>query len=372
MFLKGVPKILFEQIKKYIGIKSQDTNIINEHTKSKNVIVWIKFRQYKISIYYKLLSELGEISHFILSVMNEHDVTKENIELITGFNKQQLLPILTRLKGLGLLNDKNKITPKGEIIAYILEHIHKKTINVAIDRHYHNKKLDVLLIPADSSVLQNIPSDAIIMPELKTIRKNSKEDCFSQIERIQRLCENILPKLFPKLEKILPDLKKKHWELEWDIKVLSSDNSKGLHKKVELQSYESSTNQYPSNEFTLYTPLLILKTEFKQPNGFNWEDSIAVPKPLLAVYSINDDAIYYQDLSVSIPKESITYTKHKIDSQQAHTLIKKTLKKMEEEHKLFSYQYDFKKAWQQYQSFNSYENLINSFNHKDIIRVKQA
>ena len=60
-----------------------------------NVILPLKL--YELTIQHRVLAELGELSHFILSVMDKYDLTVKNIEEVTGLPKSTIEQFLTRL-----------------------------------------------------------------------------------------------------------------------------------------------------------------------------------------------------------------------------------------------------------------------------------
>ncbi|OZS55361.1 hypothetical protein, partial [Vibrio vulnificus] len=129
----------------------------------------------------------------------------------------------------------------------------------------------ILLLPADSARLQNLPTNAIKTPGPKRIRTNSTEDEYLQSQRVQRKLPELLPKLIPEFENIIPNLGKR-WGIEWDIKIERDieHSGKGVCLNVELKSHQEESLFEVNNKqniLRLFTPLLLLETRFSIPKG---------------------------------------------------------------------------------------------------------
>ncbi|KGJ91607.1 hypothetical protein [Thalassotalea sp. ND16A] len=332
-----------------------------------DVDVWYPLRVYKVTVQYKLLSELGELSHFILNVMDSHALTFTQIEDVTGLSQMQLTPVIGRLRGLDLLNHDG-ITPKGKMLAYILRHVHDKELTLALDRHYHYtyKDIDMLLVPSSSSELKDIPLDALVIPEAKPFKHSKTEDCFAQEERFQQKLPELLPKVIPEFEALLPQLGAR-WGVEWSVTVRQVDKNKGICHSLPLKSYLNISGQ-DKTHLTLYTPALVLSTKFTFAEGFDWGDNLSPAEEISTVYSEIDDQIYNQNNAVTIsdPDFSLQGEPESLYQDVAQEMIKTSITQLNDEHELFSRNHSFTNAWQQHQY--TYQELMDNLTHPDVIR----
>lgn len=333
--------------------------------------IWYPFSVYTVTVRYKLLSELGEVSHFILKAMDSHGLTLDQIEEITNLKPCQLENIVDRLRGLGLLNDKY-ITPKGQMLAYIANHLHDVALELAIDRHYHFKhgELDMMLIENCSTGLQDIPPGAQLVPEPTHLRKSKLEDCFAQSERLQRRLTELLPILIPEFEEILPSLGER-WGVEWDVDVRQFSKNKGLHQSLLIKPY-SKAIPLEESHLTLTSPVLVLKTQFGFAEGLDWGPVLEdVPSPLISVYSEIEQRIYSEDYSLETPDEEyflqVTEKPLNENVQVAQELIMYNNSKLTCQHQIFSKYHMFSLARQAHQY--SYRELADNLNHPDLIRL---
>jgi hypothetical protein len=100
------------------------------------VEVLLPLKLYEMTIKHRVLAELGELSHFILSVMSKHELTIYDIEEVTGLSEMQINPVVDRLKALDLIgNAEGDLSNSGKRIAYILGNIHNKQLPLYIDQN---------------------------------------------------------------------------------------------------------------------------------------------------------------------------------------------------------------------------------------------
>ncbi|BCV53263.1 hypothetical protein [Shewanella algae] len=158
-------------------------------------------KKYEMKIKHRVLSELGELSYFILNAMAKYSLSVTDIEEVTGLSQTQFEPVIRRLKALQFINDKDGILEeKGRRIAFILENIHDKAITMFIDQNYTLHDCD-WFIALDENHLSDIATEDIKVPLPRGVRRNSLEDCFRQSQRFENLYPNFYQKLFLNLAK---------------------------------------------------------------------------------------------------------------------------------------------------------------------------
>lgn len=340
-----------------------------------NITAYYPLWVYTVKIRYKLLSELGEISHLLLKSLNDYQLSLSDISSVMGLSADQLKPIVERLKGLGLLHDKDeKISDQGKILVFIAKHIHDQELTLAIDRHYGDKGLGMLLIPENSECLETIPTEALELAPPPYARRSHAEDLFNQTERFRRNLSNLGPKLIPEFDEILPHLNKKGAG-EWDVKIDSRGKGKGVCINVPVKPYSKSTNQ-TSVHLSVATPALVLKTQFSHAKGISWgqDESVAI-EPLHSIYSMADDDFYDDDFTVlELEKEGYSLVLEEPlsnDTLLAKELLRHSVLRMSElddEYPILSIQHDFFEAWQEHKY--SYKELLGYLEHPDIVRVE--
>ncbi|TOP31332.1 hypothetical protein [Vibrio parahaemolyticus] len=334
-----------------------------------SVEVWMPLKAYRVTVKHRILSELGELSKFVLNAMNSYALSIEDVEQVTGLQSHQLHPIIERLQGLRLLSHKYELTESGQTLAYILRNIHDKSLQLAIDQHY-NEHLDyILLLPVDSPRLQNLPTNAIKTPRPKRLRTNSTEDEYLQSQRIQRKLPELLPKLIPEFENIIPNLGKR-WGIEWDIQIERDieHSGKGLCLNVELKSHQEkslSENNNKQDILRLFTPLLVLETIFLIPNGLDFENN--APAAKVSIYSESDDCIYHDHSIVSTyAEEDMTYNNDSDLQEYAIPLMNDTVSRLTDDHQCYSRTYEFSKKWQHHEY--NYRDIIKFLDEIDFIK----
>lgn len=331
------------------------------------VDVWYPICVYTVTVQYKLLSELGELSHFILSVMDSHNLNLTQIEEITDLSQVQLFSVIERLKGLQLLNEDG-ITAKGKMLAYILRHVHDKELTLGLDRHYHHSynDIDMLIVPGESSELKNIPQNVFVIPAVRQARYNITEDCFAQAARFQRKLPELLPKLIPEFETLLSQLGER-WGLEWNVTIRQIDKNKGLCQSLPLKMYLNIKEQ-DKTHLILYTPALVLNTRFTLAEGFDWDDNLTPPEDVCTVYSDVDKQIYEHNnvVASSNPEFTLQGETYSLNLDVAKNMITSGSSQLNTGHELFSRNHSFTKAWQLHQY--TYHELMDNLIHSDLIR----
>lgn len=334
-----------------------------------SVEVWMPLNTYRLTVKHRILSELGELSKFVLNAMNSYALNIEDVKQVTGLQSHQLHPIIERLQGLRLLSHKCELTESGQTLAYILRHIHEKSLQLAIDQHY-NEGLDyILLLPVDSARLQNLPTNAIKTPRPKRLRTNPEEDEYLQSQRVQRKLPELLPKLIPEFENIIPHLGKR-WGIEWDIKIeRDKENSgKGVCLNVELKSHQEKSFTENNNKqeiLCLFTPLLLLETRFSFPKGLDFENN--APAAKVSIYSESDDCIYHDYSVVSTyAEEDMIYNNDSDLEEYAIPLMDDTVSRLTDDHQCYSRTYEFSKKWQHHEY--SYRDIIKYLDEIDFIK----
>lgn len=308
--------------------------------------VWLPLRRYQLTLKHKLLNELGEISHFILIALYQAPLNLEDFEQITGMSEKQLLPILERLKGLSLIDfSGNKLTESGQSIAYILEHIHEKSIVLWLDVHdLRSKKL--LMLKGDSISIDKF-SELAIQIKPKWEEWNWNTQCFYQVERLKKDMENILPWLFEGFDK-LPNKENLRWGLEWELNLrIDKDFSEGHGLPVEL---ELNTQISKKSVISLFTEVLVLETHFDFPQGINLKSEFECPKSLKFQYSFVEEECY-QELSCIEENDVDSSMTLECDSEKkeiAQEMLLLSNKNLTDNAVMFNRQHIFHRAWQQH------------------------
>ncbi|HCG6517299.1 TPA: hypothetical protein NJ338_002603 [Vibrio parahaemolyticus] len=334
--------------------------------------VILPMKKYEMIIKHRVLSELGELSHFILKVMAKYSLSVEDIEDLTGLTHTQIEPVIKRLKALQFINDREGILEeKGKRIAFILENIHDKTITMFIDQNYVLHNCD-WFIALDENHLTDISPKDIKVPLSKGVRRNSLEDCFRQSQRFEKLYPELLPKFIPEISEILTD-NEDFWAKEWDItfKALRTENEKGV--RVELDLLNNNLKDLENDRhLVLWTELLRLKVNFTNPIG----EKIGTLKhseltSLKFIYSDSAQSISNDIEFVEQPNEReqrIKSLKLECDKNIKLELLKHSLPFIDDSMQLYSRQNIFDKGWQQH-AFSMFD-IANNVAHDEIMRVE--
>lgn len=323
------------------------------------VEVWLPLTTYSVAIRHRVLSELGELSHFVLASLSTYFLTLDELEKVTALHESQLQPVIDRLKGLRLISDDNELTDYGQVTAYILKHIHGKELFLTMDRHYSDKSVGdkFIILPLDSEWLGEVPPGAIEAPTPKYLKHNPVEDRYLQNQRLQNNLVDVLPAFLPEFKEISGKLGKRWW-LEWDV-VINRDHtesSRGICIEVPLTDYTAATAD--NNSLKIYTPAAVLNATFNKPEGVTW-NTIHSPSPLSAVYSESDQTIYPDNYTVLDPGKD-AYMGEPLSpdylEEQSRALIDDINLRMETKHFNFSKVYTFHSAWQLHEY--SYSEII--------------
>lgn len=352
-----------------MDLKQYESSVVDVET-------WLPLRTYKLTLRHKLLSELGEISHFILKLLKKDNIDLQQLELITGLSSKQLAPVIQRLEGLKLIR-LNTLTDDGKLIAYILDHIHAQHRLVAIDRHYKAKQYETVMSTPDKQAIELIPDNSVIIPSVASPHRDWHSDCFAQTERLRKNMHAVLPWLIPDFAPILSQLESKRWGNEWDISLQVSkeyQDNYGIPLTVEPRGYndmQSSSYQNESKNLNkwdenrqrfdglrLYTPLLVLETEYQLPAGIDWSPDLALPDSQTFVYSFIDedcfhDVEYLNDIGDA---HTLVCESDPTVSEVAPLLIEAAQQQKSSQHHLFNRQHTFSKAWLQHEY--SYKQLL--------------
>lgn len=319
---------------------------INKETEAVVAKVWIPLRGYQLTLKHKLLSELGEISHFILKALHQTPLTLADFESITGLYEQQLKPVWERLKGLGFIDKQDQLTPSGLSIAYILEHLHQKIVCFRLDRRYHTEKRYILMITGDSPLVNEIPKAAIKI-EPKSSEWDWNTECFSQTERLRKSIQDILPWLFPKFNE-LPNIKDMKWGQEWELDLrVDKDFADGYGLSIELEL----TNQpIEKPVISLFTKVLALETRFELAQGIDFGATLECPQLFKFQYSFAEESFYSDLHYVGKADSDITLEclEDFDDKEIAIKLLKKCHEVTDEYHSIFNRTHNFYNVWQQH------------------------
>lgn len=310
--------------------------------------VWIPLRCYELTLKHKLLIQLGEISHFILKALLQTSLTLEDLESITRLSEKQLSPVIERLKGLGLIDFQGKLTPNyGEPIAYILENLHQKNIQLWLDQRYHSEKRTMLMFRDNSTCIKSIPKNAIKI-ESKKREWDRNADCFYQSERLRRSIQTVLPWLFPEFEK-LPNLEKMKWGQEWELElsVIDDEFSKNCGLPIALKFLSEMPEK---SVVSVFTKVLALETHFELAQGIDFNSLLICPPPLKFQYSFTEEAMY-SDLSYieSLNSDNVLESPEDLDNKEAAMdLLALCHEKTDENYSMFNRLHKFSIGWQEY------------------------
>lgn len=313
---------------------------------------WIPIQCYQLTLNHRLLSQLGEISHFILQSLLQTSVTLEDFESITQLSEKQLNLVMERLKGLGLIDWQGKLTPNyGEPIAYILKNLHQNSVQFWLDQRYYFEKRAILMFKSDSTLIKPIPENAIKI-EPKKLERDWSADCFYQSERLRKSIQTVLPWLFPAFENI-PNIEKMKWGQEWelDLRVRDTEFSKNYGLPIELELF----SQIPENSVvSVFTKVLDLETKFELAQGIDFSSSLICPPALKFQYSFAEEAIYSNLSYVDSPNsDNVLESPEDLDNKEiAISLLalchEETEDNSHKSYSLFNRLHKFSIGWQEY------------------------
>jgi len=334
-----------------------------------NVVLPLKL--YEMTIKHRVLAELGELSHFILSVMSKHDLTIYDVEEVTGLSEMQIKPVVDRLKALDLIDEsENNLSNGGKRTAYILENIHNKQLLLYIDQNYASWDSDWFIALKENGFLVDMSENDITVPLPKDVLFNYKEDCFRQGQRFQSNHYEILSSLIPEFNQIIDD-SNKVWEQEWDVTFRSKADDQDMGIPVEVALKKSNDSKEINNVKTLclYTELLRLTVNFSSPLGVGFSKFKEL-KPITFVYSDNDEVIYDAiKFEVKSDKDNLLCSREYSDEKEnALNLLAHSLTFIDEEMQFYSRENHFDKGWQLHEYL--YSEVISFIVDPSIIRIK--
>lgn len=250
-----------------------------------DVEVWLPMRPYRLKLKHRILSELGELSHYILSTMYEYDFDLSSIYKTTGLTTQQLDPVIRRLKGLGFIELNSGDESNGflkdegkQVASYLSIGIHNYELDVHIDQNYGSRNKKWFICKSTDSVLSDIPDDGIKIPLPKRTSRDFNEDRFLQAQRLSSYASQKISTLIPEYNHIF-DESDDPWGKEWEFTLSKSEGYlvKGIRALIPLKKFEITQNnkvndKYPDKTLKLYTPVLKLTTTFSVPLGVLWEE----------------------------------------------------------------------------------------------------
>ncbi|MCF6441129.1 hypothetical protein L1077_16965 [Pseudoalteromonas luteoviolacea] len=335
------------------------------------VNVMLPLKLYEVTIKHRVLAELGELSHYVLSVMAKHDLTIQDIEEVTGLSEIQIRPVVDRMKALKFISDsESDLSERGKRAAYILENIHNKQIPLYIDQNYASRNNDWFIAVESKNSLKEISKSCFIVPLPRNVRFNPIEDCFKQSQRFQNNYFEILPNILPEFNQIIDD-SNAIWEQEWDVSFRSQacDKSMGIPIDLELKNFAEAEEKSNEETLRLYTELLRLKVKFSLPEGVDFGEFENV-KPKSFIYSDNDQRIYdYMDFEVEADEDKRLYSEGLFDEKEsALNLLAHSIPFIDEDAQLYSRENCFDKGWQLHEY--SYEEVIALITKPEIIRIK--
>ncbi|KPH64268.1 hypothetical protein AMS58_03195 [Pseudoalteromonas porphyrae] len=354
----------------------QTDSAIKEHSDvhgSDIVNVLLPLKLYEMTIKHRVLAELGELSHFILSVMGKYDLTVQDIEEVTRLSEIQIRPVVDRMKALKFISDSESVlTETGKRAAFILEYIHNKQVPLYIDQNYasRNNNHDWFIAVEGENSLREISKRCFIVPLPQNARFNPIEDCFKQSQRFQNNYFEILPNILPEFNQILDD-SNATWKQEWDVGFRSHacDKSMGIPIDLELKNFVEAKEKSNEKTLRLYTELLRLKVKFSLPKGIDFKEFENI-KPKNFIYSDNDQRIYdYIDFEVEVDEDKRLYSEGLFNEKEsALDLLAHSIAFIDEDAQLYSRENSFDKGWQLHEY--SYEEVIGSIKNPGIIRIK--
>ncbi|MBZ9610843.1 hypothetical protein [Rheinheimera maricola] len=343
-------------------------------SESSVVEVWLPVKRYRLTIKHRILTELGEISHFILNVLHKYELPLQSIYDITGLNEHQLQPVIERLQGLKFINDDLQLTESGKLTAYALSHLHGKEIEVYMDQNYGSYSSSWFLALSNCESIQALPVSAIQVETPGNKKSNYTEDCFQQTQRFKKSLPEILPSLISDFQHFA-DLKNGKWGMEWDITLFSVEENQqhGICITLPLKRHDNAMqrNDNLKKPLRLYTRLLVLTTNCKQPTGFEWLDKRSLA-PLVNVYSEHDNEVYNDiplfydsvdgtELVDGTLKDNSTFHEGKANKLLLHAIENEMFDP------LLSIEHYFSLAWQLHEF--SYSEVIENISFSNLIRI---
>ena len=220
-------------------------------------------------IRHKLLSQLGQISHFLIRALARRELNLEQLAAITALQIPQLAPIHQRLVDLQIIQDQ-RLSTTGKRYAYYLQYLHGTEASFWLDSCYRRPPV---LISAGNPAVGDIPEEMMTTDSEGSSRKGTAEESALQLERLKYADERYgwLPWLFPQFVGAQPE----SWT-EWEIDLQVPPQlgaSQGIALTIPL--LDAALVRQPAA--TIYTPLLHLSTRYTTPEGLLFNRNVALP-----------------------------------------------------------------------------------------------
>jgi len=331
--------------------------------------IWLPVRGYKLKLQHRLLNELGEISHFIISALNHSTWVLNDFQLITGFSEQQIKPILQRLIGLGCLNQDGNLTNLGRSLAYILQHLHQQEVSFWLDQRYKQRGDSIIMLKGDTSLVGQYKGNDILI-ETEKSENNLNVDCFLQVERIRKEFSSILPWLFNDLFQV-PGIDLNKCEKEWDL-ILEVDTERkcGWAMPFELELLDRKVKK---PVLSLLTRVLTLNTHFDLANGVDFGDMNTLENNMSFQYSFLNNSLHKQLPVVVVENDKnrvmLESSSEVTDKSAAIKLLKYSNENIDDDYLVFSRQYEFTEAWLQHDV--DWEQICKALADSDDLYLKE-
>jgi hypothetical protein len=232
--------------------------------------VHVPVRLYELTLKHRLLDQLGGFSHLLLEALDE--IPARGIEWVlerTGLNPQQLLPIIRRLEGLGLLEGFN-LTSRAKTLLNAKRLLHGQTKYLWLDGQYRRHSF------CATYALQTVQldDDALFVlrpwhrgdgPPRQWPHSDWGEDCERQKNRIWELPEQYLPIAFEAFNECF--LEKGFPKSDWSLSVwVAAESSRGAHA-IEVELSPDALRGERGSDFTFASPVVCLSSRFSLPDG---------------------------------------------------------------------------------------------------------
>lgn len=247
------------------------------------LIIYVPMRRYELTLKHRLLNQLGSFSHLILRALavsnpsntatNSDSRGLELVSTITGLTKRQLLPVLTRLQELRIIDDYFILSPQGHMLVKWLQHLHDKPCYIWLDAQYrtHNFWCNDTLIPEVIDTTTHYMIDAIYPDNKESLQnfwgtQDWNEDCERQKRRLLEHHYFYFSHIFNTFHDCFGE--SDFFEKEWELNIKYSPPE--VEKVYAISCYLSPQNLYTSNDgkYKLLSPVLCLETNYSLPDGF--------------------------------------------------------------------------------------------------------
>jgi len=281
--------------------------LMSETLQKNTITAGIPLRQYRFTLRYPLLLQLGEISQFFLSAVAQLPMNEATFCTLTGLSLQQVEPIVQRLAALDLLAKNEaegwQLSGGGERLLYIKTHMHEKSVQAWLDAEVREAPV---LVKPDS---QRLSTEAI--PLLWKNRKQgwprdkAKKDVEQQKVRLTqpRYFETALRWLFPAFADLAPllnvaadraSLSAQAWQLE----VSRLD---GLEACLPVSVTPIA---HAERSFSLLAAVTILESYYRTPAGLHGVAGFS-PAPQERRYFSHLEQRIVSDLKVESEKQLV-------------------------------------------------------------------